>query len=299
MRVIYVMTNKINNKKYVGQTNNFRVRMNAHKSDAFNPNSHSYKYPLSEAIRKYGWDNFDNRIIEEISDEEDYRYVDEREKFYIQYYDSLAGKNGYNICLGGAGNPKNKLTFEQKVGLSKLFSLEDIIDIQTRIIAGEKRKSIVESYPKLTYSMLDNINAGMNFKNDKLSYPLHNYKQDLSTKFNLNEIHQIKDDIIKGIKYKDISIKWDISVSMLALINNGKQWYEKEYNYPLCYCNNSRNHSANTWVKDVQHDLINSSLTIKEISEKYNKSYDTIKKINRGESHRNPAYKYPLISNRT
>ena len=86
---------------------------------------------------------------------------------------------------------------------------------------------------------------------------------------------------------------------MISLINNGKQWYEREYNYPLKYCNNSRNHSANTWVKDVQYDLINSSLTMKEISKKYDKAYSTIKKINYGNSHRNPTYKYPLTSNRT
>ena len=163
------MTNKVNNKKYVGQTNNFRLRMNGHRSNAFNPKSHSYNYPLSNAIRKYGWNNFDNRIVEEISDEESYQYVDEREKFYIQYYNSLYSQNGYNITSGGAGCPKEKLTFEQKVALSRLFTLNDVIDIQTRIIAGEKKKSIIESYPNLTDSMFDNINAGLNFRNDKLT----------------------------------------------------------------------------------------------------------------------------------
>ena len=293
------MTNKVNNKKYVGQTNNFRLRMNGHRSNAFNPKSHSYNYPLSNAIRKYGWNNFDNRIVEEISDEESYQYVDESEIFYIQYYNSLYSQNGYNITSGGAGCPKEKLTFEQKVALSRLFTLNDVIDIQTRIIAGEKKKSIIESYPNLTDSMFDNINAGLNFRNDKLSYPLHDYKQDLSTKFSLDEIHQIKKDIIEKLSYKEVSLKWDISISMISLINNGKQWYEREYNYPLKYCNNSRNHSANTWVKDVQYDLINSSLTMKEISKKYDKAYSTIKKINYGNSHRNPTYKYPLTSNRT
>ena len=299
MKIIYVMTNKINNKKYVGQTNNFKLRMNGHKSDAFNPNSHSYKYPLSNAIRKYGWENFDNRIIEEISDEESYQYVDEREKFFIQYYNSLSSQNGYNIAYGGAGCPKEKLSFEEKVSLSKLFTLEQVIDIQNRIVSGEKWKVIVKDYPNLTKSMFHNINVGLNFENDKLNYPLHNYKKDMSKCFTDEEIHQIKDDIINGLKFKDICDKWDISLSMISFINNGKQWYEKSYNYPLRYCNNSRNHAANTWVKEVQQDLINSSLTIKEISEKYDKAYSTIKKINSGSSHKNPAYKYPLISNRT
>lgn len=299
MKVIYMMINKINGKKYIGQTNNFQVRMNGHKSDAFNPNSHSYNYPLSNAIRKYGWENFDNRIIEEISDEEDYRYVDERERFFIQYYNSLSTQNGYNITNGGAGCPKPKLTFEQKVALSKLFTLEQVIDIQTRIQAGEKRITIMQDYPYLTNSLFDNINTGLNFGNENLTYPLYNYKKDLSKRFTQDEIHQIKNDIIQGNKYKDIAQKWDLAISMISLINNGKQWFEKEYNYPLCYCKNSRTHAANTWVKDVQQDLINSSLKMIEIAVKYNKAYSTIKKINSGASHKNPNYKYPLTSNRT
>ena len=121
----------------------------------------------------------------------------------------------------------------------------------------------------------------------------------MSKCFTNEEIHQIKDDIISSMKFKEVCDKWDISMSMIGLINNGKQWYEEGYNYPLRYCNNNRNHIANTWVKEVQQDLINSSLTIKEISEKYDKAYSTIKKINSGASHKNPAYKYPLISNRT
>lgn len=293
------MTNKINGKKYVGQTNNFKIRMNAHKSDAFNPNSHSYNYPLSLAIRKYGWNNFNNRILEEISDNEGCKYIDDREKFFIDYYKSLSNQNGYNIALGGAGHPKKPLTFEERVALSKLFILSDIIDIQARIVAGEKSITILEDYPNLTKSMFNNINLGLNFKNDKLTYPLHNYKLDASTRFTIEEIHMIKADIIEGLKYKDICQKWDLSRGMVSLINNGKQWYEASYNYPLRYCNNSRTHAANTWVKDVQQDLIDSSLTLKEISKKYNKAYSTIKKINSGSSHKNCVYKYPLISNRT
>lgn len=293
------MTNKINGKKYVGQTNNFNKRMNGHKSDAINPNSHSYNLPLSSAIRKYGWENFDNRVIEEISDEEDFRYVNDRERFFINHYRSLSTQNGYNVALGGAGRPKQALTFEQKVGLSKLFTLEQVLDIQQRIIKGEKRANIMNDYPYLSTSMFDNINLGYNFKNESLTYPLYNYKSDISAKFSLEEIHQIKADIISGMVYKQVAEKWNLSIGMISLINNGKQWYEEEYHYPLRYCNNSRAHSANTWVKDVQQDLLKSSLSMKKIAEKYNKAYSTIKKINNGASHKNKNYKYPLTSNRT
>lgn len=299
MKVIYVMINKKNEKKYVGQTNNFRLRMNGHKSDAFNPKSHSYKNPLSCAIRKYGWENFSNKIIEEISDEEDWKYVDEREKFFINYYQSLTSQNGYNILAGGSGNPREKLSFEERVSLSKLFTLPQVIDIQNRMVAGEKRSTIIKDYPHLSKSMFDNINAGLNFLNEKLTYPLHDYKNDISARFTKEEINQIKSDIIEGISYKTVAAKWDISMGMISLINNGKQWYEEKYSYPLRICNHSRTHNANTWVKDVQQDLLYSSLNMKEIAQKYQKAYSTIRKINSGSSHKNKNYKYPLTSNRT
>ena len=53
---------------------------------------------LYQSIRKYGLDNFIFEIIEEL---EDYSIAAEREKYWIQYYNSY--KNGYNESLGGDG----------------------------------------------------------------------------------------------------------------------------------------------------------------------------------------------------
>jgi len=299
MKYIYVMENIMNHKKYIGQTNNFQKRMISHKSDANNPQSHSYDYPLSNAIRKYGWDNFNNYIIEEIPEEAGQEYINERERFFIQYYNSLSNQEGYNICLGGAGHPREKKTYEEKLQDSKLFSAMEIKDIQNRLRNNETFKSILELYsPRLTHSFLSNINIGLNFKNDKWNYPLKT-KKDLSTKFTLEEIHAIKQDIISGTKYTEIASKWNISSGMISTINNGKQWYEDEYQYPLCIKGHSRLHNLNTWVKDVQQDLMNGTETMTSIAKKYNKAYSTIKKINSGSSHRNANYKYPLTSNRT
>lgn len=299
MKVIYVMTNKINKKKYIGQTNNFRLRMNGHHSDANNPNSHSYNYPLSKAIRKYGWENFDNRIIEEIADNESYEFVNERECFFIQYFHSLVSEYGYNITLGGQGCPKRPLTYEERLKKSKIFSSEEIKEIQQLLKQGEKIPIILEKFsPRLSGSFLSNINQGLNFYNSEWVYPLHQYKEDISHFRSISDIKAIKKDIISGMIYKDISAKWNLSMGMISLINNGKQWYEKEYQYPLSIRGNSRSQNAATWVKDVQKDLMSSKLLLTEIAKKYDKAYSTIKKINSGASHKNKEYKYPLTSNR-
>ena len=59
---IYCYTNLINNKKYVGQTNNLDRRIREHKSNAFNPKSVNYNNILHKAMRKYGYDNFEIKV---------------------------------------------------------------------------------------------------------------------------------------------------------------------------------------------------------------------------------------------
>lgn len=298
-KVIYVMENKINGKKYVGQTNNFRLRMNGHRSDAKNKNSHSYNSPLSNAIRKYGWESFNNYIIETFEDDVDFSIVDDREKFFIDSLNTLTKNNhGYNICLGGQGCPKKSKTYEEKLEYSHLFTASEIKKIQQMLMNNIPNCEIYDSFPKLTKSFLSNINAGFNFKNDEWSYPLKKESEPYYLNFSKKEREEIKQAIKQGMKYKDISQKYEISAGMISRINNGTIWTDKQEKYPLCIKGCSRLHNLNTWVKEVQNDLMNSNLSQKKIAEKYNKSYSTIKKINSGSSHKNPNYKYPLISNR-
>lgn len=292
------MQNLINNKIYIGQTNNFKVRMNNHKSDAFNKKSSSYNSPLSSAIRKYGWENFQNNIIEEIPESnEDWKITDQKEKYYIEYYCSLSNQNGYNISLGGQGCPKRPLTYEEKLRQSRIFSKNEIKDIQRMLREGEQSFVIREKYyPRLSHSYIDNINNGVNFYNEEWKYPLNKFLE-RSKYFTSQEIKQIKNDIRKDMSYKEIAEKWNISIGFISSINNGKSWYNKNEKYPLCTKNHSRLHNK-IWVEAIQNDLINTNLPMTKIAQKYNKAYSTVKKINSGFSHKNNNFKYPLTSNR-
>lgn len=292
--VIYKIENKNNNKVYIGQTNDFEQRKRAHKSTAFNPNNHSYDNPLYKDIRKYGWDNFSIIILEEFGDNKE--YANEREIYYIEYYNSTNEKYGYNISPGGA--LQKKIPYEEKIKMSSIFTPEEIKDIQNRLRNGEDKISIREIYyPRLGKSYLDNINIGDNFYNEEWEYPLHSYKHD-SRKYTRQQMKEIQEDIKNGMLYNDIHDKWNISNGLISLINNGQIWYNKDYIYPLSIRNNSRSQNANTWVKDVQNDLRTTNLSLKEIANKYQKAHSTIKKINSGASHRNNEYKYPLNKNK-
>ena len=62
---IYLITNNVNGKRYVGQTrNDIATRWRGHKSNAKNPNGQ--KFAIHLAIDKYGIENFSIRQIEKL-----------------------------------------------------------------------------------------------------------------------------------------------------------------------------------------------------------------------------------------
>lgn len=88
---IYKITNKINEKIYVGQSVDIIDRWRRHKIAKDD-------YVIHQAIRKYGVENFIFEIIEECSREE----LDDKEKYWIIQCESFS-KNGYNMTPGGQG----------------------------------------------------------------------------------------------------------------------------------------------------------------------------------------------------
>ena len=112
---IYIILNKINNKVYVGQTTrNIQKRIYEYKS-AFNLKNHNNPH-LYNSFNKYGWDNFEFKIIDTaISIEE----LNEKEIKHINKFDSTNKKLGYNIELGGNNAIPNEET-RQKMSNSHL-----------------------------------------------------------------------------------------------------------------------------------------------------------------------------------
>lgn len=101
---IYKITNKINNKSYIGKSIDIQKRWKYHL-DNFNCKK-EYDKTLYRAFRKYGESNFSFEILEEIN-EEDYDLIsDEREKYWIKFYNTL--ETGYNETSGGDGGYSEK-----------------------------------------------------------------------------------------------------------------------------------------------------------------------------------------------
>lgn len=108
---IYKITNKINQKVYIGYTENINKRIQEHKNSSKSKNNKFYK-----AIRKYGWDNFYFEIIYQSPDSE--HCLNVMENYFITQYDSFT--NGYNSTLGGEGSSGTKCKkIKKKMSISR------------------------------------------------------------------------------------------------------------------------------------------------------------------------------------
>lgn len=98
---IYIITNKVNQKQYVGKTvRSLKLRFKQHCQDA----KRGYKYALQKAIRKYGVDNFEIIKLEKIEAKNYLKLntlLSNKEIYWISKLNTY-GK-GYNMTKGGDG----------------------------------------------------------------------------------------------------------------------------------------------------------------------------------------------------
>ena len=95
MFTVYKITNKINNKCYIGSSIKVQKRWYQHINAACNPNNPHYDYPLYRAFRKYGIKNFSFEIIKD--DFNSSKEMIDYEKEMIIFFDSY--NNGYNQTI--------------------------------------------------------------------------------------------------------------------------------------------------------------------------------------------------------
>lgn len=131
--VIYMIKSP-KGKVYIGRTNDFNRRMIEHKFISEKNYKEKYDYALYRAIRKYGWDNFEKRILFETNDESLLKKIEEE---FILAYDAV--KKGYNNMYGSDGGDVFKDNPER---------LEKMKQINRELFSGEKNPMYGKKHSK-------------------------------------------------------------------------------------------------------------------------------------------------------
>lgn len=96
---VYLITNVLNNKRYIGK----------HSTDNLEDNYIGSGIIIKQIIRKYGKKVFKKQILEFCNSEEQ---AFEREKYWIKFYNALQDDNFYNLDQGGKGR-SNYITSQE------------------------------------------------------------------------------------------------------------------------------------------------------------------------------------------
>lgn len=270
MGLIYKYTNKINGKAYIGQTTqSLEKRHKRHLADSQVDDLYFHR-----ALKKYGIENFTLEILEDNIEKE---YLDEREKYWIKYWNTFyLNKKGYNMTEGGQwGNAPRKL--------SDLA----IQEIQNLLIKGDySLKDIAQEY-NVSLSCISDINTGRTWKKNEYVYPLHP-KSIKNTILSLEELDRTIQLLLNTkLNYSEIAKTMEVPEYTVGSINRGEHSLCKKtsYNFPIrkpVQKGTYQNKITEKQVLEIIFDLIYSNLTNKELGKKYGVHYNTIGFISQG-----------------
>lgn len=231
---IYMIENRINKKKYIGQTNDAKTRKIRHWCNLRN-NQHINNH-LQNSWNKYGKKNFRFKIIEENIPLDE---LDDRERYWIKYYDTYEGE-GYNFTSGG-----NVLRGEENPFYGKKHTEETkkIMSIKAkghkrglgRKLSKKTKEKLSKKHTgkKLSEETKRKISKATKGKNNpfygcthteetigKISGENH-YKSQGSFETSLLLIEEAKD---RKMTIKELSVKYNLSPNVVRNICNGEHW---------------------------------------------------------------------------
>lgn len=285
---IYKITNRVNNKSYIGQTR-FTVE-HRFKQHIKNYNIEHRKQPLYMAFDKYGLQNFKVETLEEC----DVDKLDEREIYWIAYYDTF--RNGYNATLGGQKHSaKYFWTDNQYEEIKSLY----LSGFSTRYIA-EKFKVSRDTIRSILKSMNVKIrNHGLDVNNVEAQEIITAYKEGLGIGFLARYYHTSFNEVKNFLLSKNVDLRQQISIKddedkiqlMIRDYLNKMPKKELELKYHCDYRTikqilvmrkiglRNKNKFTDSEYLDIIRMYCDNNITITEIAKRYKINITTIYKI--------------------
>lgn len=187
---IYKITNNVNGKVYIGQTIQ-TIKERFYQHCATKCSDSVLNMAIHKAIKKYGKSNFTIEVIEEVDKDS----LNDREKFWIEYYNSY--NNGYNSTRGGQDGFTH----------CKELDAESIIKEYN---SGKSLRSIGNTFKVDKQTIKDLL-----IRNNITLRTTRSYKLSQTDRISIIE------DVKSGIGRKSIMEKWSISKSYLSQLING------------------------------------------------------------------------------
>lgn len=219
MKAIYKITNILNDKVYIGQSNNPQHRWIAHKSHAHNE-EYIGSSALYNAMRKYGEDNFTFEIIGW------YENYNEKEKYYIKLYNSMI-PYGYNLTEGGE-EPPHKYGEEHH---NSIYSQEIVDNIIDDLLSHKYTQKEIENKYNVNQQLITSINRGITHRRAGLQYPIIK-----TSKYHCDK--KTLEQIIYLLKYStctcaEIGQYFGFNSSAIKAINSGRNHRLDNIQYPI------------------------------------------------------------------
>ena len=205
---IYKITNKVNNKVYIGQSINIEGRFYQHKNCLNRNVGHNSHF--QNAWNKYGEENFEFELIHIVSNVEE---LNDLEIYYIKKYNSNNPKFGYNITSGGDAPFFNE---EYRKEISKMFNTST--KVITNIVTGK-------AFSYVATELNDKIvNIKQNFIKERNEKILNLYDELPFKKVTKDIEKEIIKLYLNNMSMVDIGKKFNIS-------HNTVSNYIKQYEY--------------------------------------------------------------------
>ena len=217
---IYKVTNKVNQKVYVGKSKDPSKRLRGHWISRFD-GSHFHN-----ALIKYGLKNFELSELEEHDTEE---LANEAEKRLIAENKSQDVAFGYNMTAGGDGvcNPCEEIRRRMRdAHLGKKMSqitLQRMSAAQKgRVMSEEHRKNL--SKARKASAERKGFTPMSDAAKEKLS-ALNTGSKNKAAKLNEDNVKEIKKLIVEGVlTLHVIGLKFGVSRHTIGAIKSGRLW---------------------------------------------------------------------------
>lgn len=282
-----------NGKIYIGLSNHIRTRILEHINKDYKEHP---ELPISKAIYLYGIQDVD--VLELISDEKDRKLLQEREKYWIQYYHSTDSNIGYNLSPGGDGASTGWDNIAAKLTKEQLFELYDLLE-NSKLTLTELGKKF-----NLNRRSISRINAGEHYHQPNIKYPIREKRLEkyaLDNKQDAfygreNELNNLLYDLqYTMLSYDELQEKYNIKSTTLSQINTGKKYHNDNFIYPLRKRGTSkvRIFSENEMLL-IKEKLEDPNWSMTEIGKLIHCDRKTISNINLGIRQPNANWDYPL-----